>query len=99
MRELWVRIPDHPDYYVSNTGLVASYKYKIWKILKPSLRGAGKNKTSCIVLSENSVSFTLSVSKLVARAFLDYNSNVLIRHLDKNPSNNSIDNLKIRVIK
>jgi hypothetical protein len=83
--EIWKEIDG--NYEVSNTGLVRNKKTK--KVLKQNGR--------TVLLSYNGLDKRFSVSRLVAFAFIENpkpNEYNVVMHIDDNPSNNNVSNLK-----
>lgn len=88
----WKKIKDFPDYYVSDTGLIKSKK----KILKP-IKHTTKRKHNYFFVSlyKNGQQKAVSISRLVARAFIPnpYNK-PNIDHINRNTTDNSVKNLR-----
>ena len=92
MKEQWKHIVD--KYYVSNTGKVKSYKQsKAGKLLKPSKKKDGGHLR--VILRVSGKSIYSEIQTLVARAFIgEQLPGMVVRHLDGNPENNDVTNLK-----
>lgn len=107
MQEIWKDVPGYEELYkVSNLGRVksldkiSSFQYKNGRkekrlskgrILKPLINTKGRLQVS---LSKNNNSKLYQIHVLVALAFIGpYPEDNLVRHLDDNPKNNSLDNL------
>lgn len=93
--EEWRDIDGFPGYQVSNTGKVRSFINNRYGIgcesheLKPVNNRHGY-PTVCLGRGNRRL-----VSRLVASAYIPNPNNLpLIRHMDDNPQNNSVDNLK-----
>ena len=81
------RIDNHEDYYISNDGIVVSFRHGFPRIIKTWTNQVGHqyvqiDKKKCLV------------HRLVANAFLNNAQNYpVVRHLDDNPWNNDYRNL------
>ena len=89
--ETWKDIPEYPDYRISNLGRVKSLKFGKERILKQSKGGSGYLQ-GCL-WNEAGIK-TLRIHKLLGVAFLGFSENVEIDHIDGNPSNNRLENLR-----
>jgi len=90
MTEVFKTIEQHPAYLVSNLGRVASAIGK--KILKHSITGDGY---PCISLSHKGKTWTRTVHRLVAKAFIENpDDKAEVNHRDGVKTNNSVDNLE-----
>jgi hypothetical protein len=91
--EEWRQILGYEGLYeISNLGRVKSSLHNFEKILKPSL-----NRTGHLVvnLSKKGTGKTFLVHRLVAMSFIDNEQNYKdIDHIDQNPSNNHVSNLR-----
>ena len=88
--EQYARITDCPNYAISTFGDVLSIKKQ--KILKSAINGAGYLH---VILCDNGIRKNVRVHRLVAEAFLDNPNNYeMIDHIDRNRTNNNIDNLR-----
>lgn len=87
--ELWLPIPDYPDYEVSSDGRVRNIKFG--RILKGGLvKGYPRVK-----LSKNNKTKPFSVHRLVADVFYDGDhKNLQVNHIDGVKTNNHISNLE-----
>jgi hypothetical protein len=91
--EKWKRIPEYPNYFVSDRGRVVNAKYR--RVLKQSGDDAKK-----VGLYAGGVGKTLYVHRLVARLFLDrYFDDMEVVHIDGDKTNNTASNLKLGGIK
>lgn len=90
--EIWLPIEDFSDYYVSNKGRIKSCKRKIPIELKPSIIN-GYYKIS---LCNNGKVKSFLVHQLVYMTFTkDWDlKGYVIDHIDNNPFNNKIENLR-----
>lgn len=88
---IWKPVPGYPDYQVSITGQVLSLKKLKPLILKQSNDGKGYR----VVNLDRELTF---VHRIVGAAFLGLdlkNPQQCVMHLDDNPTNNHLYNLKI----
>lgn len=90
MTESWALITAFPNYEVSNCGRVRNIK--TGRVLKPGTQNFGhKNVLLCI----SGQIFDCSVHRLVLQTFVGpCPQGMECRHLDGNPANNHVDNLK-----
>ena len=97
MEEVWKQITEFPDYKISNMGRVMSYaRYKDGKIMKQLLH-TGYYR---IGLYCNNKQHCLFVHRLLAQAFIPNPDNLpTVDHIDRNPVNNSINNLRWASVK
>lgn len=97
MQEIWKDIIEYEGLYqISNLGRVKSicYKYK-HRILKQNSNGSNYLQ---VCLFKNNTRKTKKVHKLVAIAFLNHEPNwykIVVDHIDKNPHNNRLSNLRL----
>lgn len=94
-KEKWKDIEGYEGLYkVSDYGRIISTKKK--NGYKDYLIGTMDNKGYCrVTLNKDAVSKTFSVHRLVAQAFLPNPENKpCIDHIDTNPSNNRVENLR-----
>ena len=88
--ELFKPVDGYDNYLVSNFGNVKNSKTN--RILKPGTHPKGYK---LVDLSKKGKSKTFTVHRLVAIAFLENADNKLkVDHIDNNPSNNNIKNLR-----
>jgi hypothetical protein len=86
--EEWKEITDYPNYKISNLGNVKNKKGNILAL--DITRGH-----YYIKLYKNSEGKTKYIHQLLAEAFIPNPENLsLIDHIDRNPLNNSLDNLR-----
>jgi NUMOD4 motif/HNH endonuclease len=89
--EIWKPIPNYPDYQVSNTGRVMSFKSSKPKELRQHPNGRGYLQ---VVLWKDSRPTTFTVHRLVLIAFVGNRlPDQQCRHLDGNQTNNNLENL------
>ena len=96
MEEIYKDIPNYEGHYqVSNLGNVKSVKLKKEKILKCSYTKTGYGFVNLCL--NNKVTLR-QVHQLMAMAFLNHKPcghNLVVDHIDNNPSNNKLENLQI----
>ncbi|EFD87487.1 hypothetical protein AWRIB429_2014 [Oenococcus oeni AWRIB429] len=81
-------IPDYPNYAVTRDGRVWSYISN--KFIKPRV---SKDNSVIVNLNFEGIRFRRNVARLVFIVFKGYEPEI-VRHIDGNPLNNNIDNLK-----
>lgn len=107
--EIWKDIESFENYYqVSNKGRVKSVERVIYqvdngtlckriikeKILKPCFKKNGTYPR--VKLSKNDKTERFFVHNLVAKAFFDdYNDNFVVHHIDRDTTNNNVENLQL----
>jgi hypothetical protein len=89
--EVWLEIPEYPNYEVSSFGRVYSRKYK--RIMSPSKKDDGgrmvKLRKRGLKVKAN------AIHRLVAKAFIPNPENKpAVDHIDCNRSNNHVSNLQ-----
>ena len=103
--EVWKTYPRCPHYEVSNAGRVRSKDRVVetkhgrsWlqkgRVLKPA---TNKNKRVSVRLSEDGKKWSVQVSHMVAETFIRLRSDRfdVVRHLNDDPSDNRLENLRI----
>ena len=86
----WKDIEGYENYMISDQGIVLS-KERV-KYLKPTKKESGCFKVG---LTSNGSRNSITVHKLVANAFIGKRPDgAIIKHIDKDNSNNAVDNLK-----
>jgi hypothetical protein len=98
-KEIWKDVPGYKGLYqASNLGRIKGLRFGKEKILKSSSQIRNDKKYFMIGLTKNGINKTFSLSVLIAMSFMDFLPNghsLVIDHLDSNPENNRLDNLKI----
>jgi HNH endonuclease/NUMOD4 motif len=89
--EEWRIIDDYPNYEASNTGFIRRKLTK--KILKSSTNESVRKYLQVTIWSHKK-KFTKYVARLIYNAFSDCKCEQTIDHIDMNPMNNHIDNLR-----
>lgn len=88
----WRPVVGYDGYFVSNTGLIKSFKRKKPLILKIQKKRSGYLYVN---LKKNGKGYMLRVHRLVAQAFIDNPLNLpFINHKDECKTNNNVDNLE-----
>lgn len=94
---MWKDIPTHIGYYqVSDSGQIKRIKSGkstvVGKILQPGVDRLGY---SFVILSMEGIKTQMYIHKLVMQAFVgDCPDGYEVRHMDGNPSNNNLNNLR-----
>ena len=87
--EIWKVVNFNDNYKVSNKGRVMT---STGIILKPFIQNSGY---SALDLWRDRKKYSITVHKLVAMHFLDYNENYDIDHIDGDKQNNDVSNLRL----
>lgn len=92
MMEEWKEHPRYKGYFVSNTGRVISNVYKSRDREK---KPTNRNGRLVLTIYNNGPVIQTQLSRLVAETFLsDFTIDCVVMHLDNNPLNNNLSNLK-----
>lgn len=87
------QIPGYPDYACDEQGNVYSLKYGKIQKLKPSFNSKGYQRVAIYV---NGIARLHRVHRLITKTFLkDYSEDLQVDHIDRCPTNNSLDNLRM----
>lgn len=95
MNEIWKVIPSHPNYEASNTGFIRNKKRQ--RILKS--KSIDNRQYQVVSIITEGKKYTKKVARLVWEAFNGYSCPLTIDHIDRNPSNDNISNLRCVSIK
>jgi hypothetical protein len=87
--EVWEIIPSYPNYEASNTGNIR--RLLNGRILKLQTDEAGYRT---VMLFTNKKKYNKRVARLVWSAFNGYECELFIDHIDKEITNNNLDNLR-----
>jgi hypothetical protein len=89
----WKPVKDYPGYYVSDTGLVVSHKYKNYQLLKQQESKKGYLR---VTLFKDGHHKKISVHQLVATHFISEIPFVsaVVNHKDGDKKNNKVNNLE-----
>lgn len=97
MEEIWKDIPGYEGLYQASTlGRIKSFKLLKERILNPFLHHSGYLKVNLRCKDLRLKKF--SVHQLIAITFLDFKPSgmeYVIDHLDSNPLNNRLDNIRV----
>lgn len=95
MKEVWKVIPSFERYEISSVGRIKSIRYKgtnVSKLLTPALGADGYFKIS--LYNEDNLRKTLRINRLVLSAFKGDKNGFQAAHLNGNPIDNRLSNLK-----
>jgi len=92
MQEIWKKIENYEDYFISNLGRVKSTKNNKIKYLKLCVNSEGYY---AVKLFQNGKGKMIKVHRLIAKAFIDNpNNHLCVDHIDGDRKNNNLDNLR-----
>lgn len=91
-KEYFKIIIDFDDYLIGDYGTVISLKFNKWKVMKSCKNGNGYLH---LTLTKDGIQYTKLIHQLVAEIFIENPENKqCIDHIDGNPLNNHVSNLK-----
>ena len=92
MEEVWKKVENYPNYYVSNLGRVKSLFHGKERLLSPREEWNGR---LFVNLYKNGIMKSIKIHRLVASAFIPNPNNLpQVNHKDENPKNNVVTNLE-----
>lgn len=98
-KEIFKKIPEFPNYLVSNLGRVCSIRNGIreFKKLRPC---SGREEYLNVTLWDKGIKKKICIHNLVAKIFIgEVPEGYIVDHLDNNPSHNYVTNLQIITLK
>lgn len=98
-KEIFKKIPEFPNYLVSNLGRVCSIRNGIreFKKLRPC---SGREKYLNVTLWDKGIKKKICIHNLVAKIFIgEVPEGYIVDHIDNNPSHNYVTNLQIITLK
>lgn len=98
-KEIFKKIPEFPNYLVSNLGRVCSIRNGIreFKKLRPC---SGREEYLNVTLWDKGIKKKVCIHNLVAKIFIgEVPEGYIVDHIDNNPSHNYVTNLQIITLK
>lgn len=98
-KEIFKKIPEFPNYLVSNLGRVCSIRNGIreFKKLRPC---SGREEYLNVTLWDKGIKKKICIHNLVAKIFIgEVPEGYIVDHIDNNPSHNYVTNLQIITLK
>lgn len=98
-KEIFKKIPEFPNYLVSNLGRVCSIRNGIreFKKLRPC---SGREEYLNVTLWDKGIKKKICIHNLVAKIFIgEVPDGYIVDHIDNNPSHNYVTNLQIITLK
>lgn len=86
--EIWKPLKNFPSYNGSSEGRIMNVRSQT--ILKPTITEKGYMVVS---LRKNNKYYTVRVHRVIAETFLGENPGMDVKHKDRNPLNNAVENL------
>lgn len=88
------QLKDFPDYYITTTGEVLSFKFNKVVKLKPCYKIKGQRGYIQVHLYKNGVRHNKYVHRLMATTWLGEYEHLEVNHIDLDKHNNDISNLE-----
>lgn len=96
-KEIFKKIPEFPNYLVSNLGRVCSIRNGIREFKKLS---SGREEYLNVTLWDKGIKKKICIHNLVAKIFIgEVPEGYIVDHIDNNPSHNYVTNLQIITLK
>lgn len=98
-KEIFKKIPEFPNYLISNLGRVCSIRNGIreFKKLRPC---SGREEYLNVTLWDKGIKKKICIHNLVAKIFIgEVPDGYIVDHIDNNPSHNYVTNLQIITLK
>lgn len=98
-KEIFKKIPEFPNYLISNLGRVCSIRNGIreFKKLRPC---SGREEYLNVTLWDKGIKKKICIHNLVAKIFIgEVPEGYIVDHIDNNPSHNYVTNLQIITLK
>ena len=92
--EIWLQVPDYPNYYCSNMGRVYSHTKKHARLLRPDVGEVGYHRVT--IKNKNGKLVRFLVHRLVIFCFKNQENfdELVVNHIDGCKSNNKLENLE-----